>query len=211
MEFAKMSVDTVASRPGTKAERSEFPTCNEGFIMTVHTRAIERFARDDTARAHILVDLPPAAAYEKFRHDITRWWPREYTYSGECMEDLYLEGRKGGIFWERGPEGFRCDLARVLRWMPPDRMILRWHISPGHRPEPNPERASEVEIRFVSDGGTGTRIEVEHRAFSRHGTGGGEYCARMSSDTGWPLILNRFAEHCGCGEANAPRVLRSVA
>ena len=76
MEFTMMSVDTVAPRPGTKDERSEFSTCNEGFVMTVHTRAIERFARDDIARAHILVDLPPAAAYEKFRHDINRWWPR---------------------------------------------------------------------------------------------------------------------------------------
>jgi hypothetical protein len=179
--------------------------------MTVHTRAIERFARDDVANAHVIVDLSPAAAFEKFRHDITRWWPREYTYSGDSLEDLFLEGRKGGVFWERGPEGFRCDLARVMRWMPPDRMIVRWHISSSHRPEPDPEHASEVEIRFVPDGGAGTRIEVEHRAFSKHGTGGAEYCARMGSDTGWSFILQRFAEHCGCGEANAPRVLRSVA
>ncbi|MBV9571887.1 MAG: SRPBCC domain-containing protein [Alphaproteobacteria bacterium] len=179
--------------------------------MTVHSRAIERFARDDIARAHITVDLAPTVAYEKFRHDIARWWPREYTYAGESLEDLFLEGRKGGVFWERGPEGFRCDLARVLRWVPPEKIILRWHISPSHRPEPNPERASEVEIRFVSDGGTGTRVELEHRAFSRHGTGAGEYCARMGSDTGWPFILKQFAEHCGCAETVAPRILRPVA
>jgi hypothetical protein len=179
--------------------------------MTVHSRAIERFARDDVARSHLVIGLPPAVAFEKFRHDISRWWPREYTYSGEHVEDICLEGRKGGLLWERGPEGFRCDLARVLRWMPPDRMILRWHISPGHRPEPVPEHASEVEIRFLSDGGTGARIDVEHRAFSRHGSAGAEYCARMGSETGWPFILKGFAEHCGCGEANLPRLLRSVA
>jgi hypothetical protein len=74
-----------------------------------------------------------------------------------------------------------------------------------------PERASEVEIRFVSDGGSGTRIEVEHRAFLRHGNAGAEYCARMASETGWPFILKRFAEHCGCSAANLPRLLRSVA
>lgn len=178
--------------------------------MTVHTRAIEYFAQDDTARAHVIVNLSPTLAFERFRHDIARWWPKEYTYSGNSMEDLYLEGRKGGVFWERGPEGFRCDLARVLRWMPPDKMIMRWHISPGHRPEPDPERASEVEIRFVPDGGTGTRIEVEHRAFSRHGTLGAEYASRMGSETGWPLILRRFAEYCGCGETAVPRMLRAV-
>ena len=50
--------------------------------MTVHSRAIERFAQDDVARAYASVNLAPAVAYEKFRHDIARWWPREYTYSG---------------------------------------------------------------------------------------------------------------------------------
>lgn len=178
--------------------------------MTVHTRAIERFACEDVARAHVVVGLGPALAYEKFRHDVARWWPREYTYSGECLEDLYLEGRKGGIFWERGPEGFRCDLAKVLRWVPPEKIILRWHISPAHRPEPNPERASEVEIRFIPGASGGTRIEVEHRDFSHHGVSGAEYCSRMGSETGWPFILRRFAEHCG-GVEVMPRTLRSVA
>jgi uncharacterized protein YndB with AHSA1/START domain len=179
--------------------------------MTVHARAVESLARDDVAHARIAINLAPAAAYEKFRHDLARWWPREYTYSGETMEDLYLEGRKGGVMWERGPEGFRVDIGRVLRWVPPEKIILRWHISPGHRPEPDPRRASEVEIRFTADNSGGTRIEVEHRGFSRHGTGAAEYCTRMASDTGWPFILKRFAEHCGCAEAASIPVLRSVA
>jgi hypothetical protein len=197
--------------PEQIAKHPSFTPATRNSEMTVHTRAIERFAQDDVARASVVVPFSPAVAFEKFRHDIARWWPREYTYSADSMEDLYMEGRKGGIFWERGPEGFRCDLGRVLRWMPPEKMILRWHIAPSHRPEPNPQRASEVEVRFVSDGGTGTRIEVEHRNFSKHGPAGAEYAARMGSETGWAFILNRFAEHCGCGEANAPRILRSVA
>lgn len=179
--------------------------------MTVHTRVIEQFARDDVARAHIVVPLSPAVAFEKFRHDIARWWPREYTYSGESMEDLYMEGRKSGVLWERGPEGFRVDIGRVMRWMPPEKMILRWHISSSHRPEPNPERASEVEIRFLSDADNGTRIEVEHRDFAKHGPTGAEYASRMGSETGWPFILRRFAEHCGCTDISEPRILRSVA
>lgn len=178
--------------------------------MTIHTRAIEKFVRADTARCNVLVNLPPAEAFEKFRHDVSRWWPKEYTYSGASMEDLFLEGRKGGVFWERGPEGFRVDLARVMRWVPPEKMVLRWHISPHHRPEPDPVRASEVEIRFVPTATGTVRIELEHRGFSQHGAGAEEYCARMGSETGWPFILNRFVEHCG-GVAAAPVVLRSVA
>lgn len=206
-------IETIPGLPavvGTNGARSEFPRCNEVVPMTVHSRALELLPREEVAQARVSVNLSPAAALEKFRHDIARWWPREYTYSGTSMEDLFLEGRKGGIFWERGPEGFRCDLARVMRWVPPDKMILRWHISPSHRPEPDPQRASEVEIRFVADGAGGTRIEVEHRGFAKHGQAGAEYCARMGSETGWPFILRRFAEHCGCTDTPVTRVLRSV-
>jgi hypothetical protein len=179
--------------------------------MTIHTRAIEKFARTDSVRCQVVVALDPAEAFEKFRHDVAKWWPREYTYAGESMEDLYIEGRKGGVMWERGPEGFRCDLARVMRWMPPEKMILRWHISASHRPEPDPINASEVEIRFVPNGSGGTRIELEHRGFSNHGTGAEEYCTRMGSETGWPFILKRFAEHCGGDQSASPKpALRTV-
>jgi len=165
--------------------------------MTIHARAVEKFAKTDSLRCDVIVGLNPASSFEKFRHDIAHWWPREYTYAGDVIEDIFFEGRKGGILWERGPEGFRCDLARVLRWVPPEKMILRWHISPSHRPEPDPARASEVEIRFLANSSGGTRIELEHRNFSNHGSGAEEYRARMASDTGWPFILRRFAEHCG--------------
>lgn len=178
--------------------------------MTIHARAIEKFARTDRVRCHVVVSLDPASAFEKFRHDVARWWPREYTYSGEAMEDFFLEGRKGGVMWERGPEGFRIDIARVMRWMPPEKMILRWHIAPNHSPEPDPAHASEVEIRFESNGSGGTRIELEHRNFSNHGTGSDEYSSRMASDTGWSFILKRFAEHCGGDLASDKPALRSV-
>ena len=88
---------------------------------------------------------------------------------------------------------------------------LRWHTSPGHRPEPDPARASEVEIRFLANGNGGTRIDLEHRNFSNHGVGAEEYRARMASDTGWPFILRRFAEHCGVTDQTpAKPALRSV-
>lgn len=164
--------------------------------MTIHARSIEKFACDDAVACRVIVALSPAATFEKFRHDILHWWPREFTWSVDSIEAMYFEGRKGGMLWERGPEGFRCDMARVMRWVPPERMVLRWHIGPNQLPEPNPARASEVEIKFISEEGGRTRVELEHRGFSRHGAGAVEYRARMGGPKGWPNILKRFAEHC---------------
>ena len=165
--------------------------------MTMHARAIENFAADDAVLSSVTVSLSAAEAFEKFRHDITAWWPRDFTYSGDAAESLYFEGRKQGILWERGPEGFRIDIARVMRWVPPERMVLRWHIGPNMRPEPNPTRASEVEIKFIAEDENRTRIEIEHRGFSNHGAGAEGYRAQMGSAKGWPMILKAFADHCG--------------
>jgi uncharacterized protein YndB with AHSA1/START domain len=172
--------------------------------MTIHARAIENFAADDAVCCKTVVPFSTAAAFEKFRHDITQWWPREFTWSGEGLEALYFEGRKHGMFWERGPEGFRIDMARVMRWVPPERMVLRWHVGPNMMPEPNPSRASEVEIKFIAEEPGRTRIEVEHRCFSNHGAGAEGYRAVMGSVKGWPMILKAFADHCAPRMEQAP-------
>jgi Activator of Hsp90 ATPase homolog 1-like protein len=164
--------------------------------MTVHTRSIENFACEDAVCCKTIVPISAAAAFEKFRHDITAWWPREFTWSGDALESLYFEGRKQGVLWERGPEGFRIDIARVMRWVPPERMVLRWHVGPNKMPEPNPARASEVEIKFIPEEPQRTRIELEHRFFSRHGAGAESYRALMGGAKGWPTILKAFADRC---------------
>ena len=59
-------------------------------------------------------------------------------------------------------------------------------------PQPDPARASLVDVRFAPDG-DGTAVTVAHRHFSRHGEGAADYEAAMHSEKGWPLLLERFA------------------
>jgi len=151
---------------------------------------------DDVVRCSISVPLSPSETFETFRHDFFRWWPHELTLSGQSIESLFFEGRRGGMLWERGPEGFRVDWARVLRWLPPQKMVLRWHIGPSHMPQPNIASASQVEIRFTPEDGARTRIDLEHSEISRHGRGAGEYRTLLASKNGWPYILDAFARHC---------------
>jgi uncharacterized protein YndB with AHSA1/START domain len=87
----------------------------------------------------------------------------------------------------------------VLVWDPPRRLAFSWQISPGREPIPDPKKASEVELRFGEEGPRSTRIEFEHRGFSRHGEGAEGYREAMGSEQGWPYILDRYAAKLAFG------------
>jgi uncharacterized protein YndB with AHSA1/START domain len=147
----------------------------------------------DAIQYTLTVPLPPTDAFTLFARQFTEWWPREYTWSQSVLEDIGIEARPGGLCYEHGPHGFRCDWGRVLAWEPPGRLVLAWQISPRREPEPNPEKASTIELHFEAEVDGTTRVMLEHRDFDRHGDGAAEYRAALASEQGWPYILGRYA------------------
>jgi uncharacterized protein YndB with AHSA1/START domain len=145
----------------------------------------------------VSVPLPPERAFALFAEELGSWWPPEYTWSQDTLEEIGIEPRQGGMCFERGPHGFRCDWGRVLAWEPGARLELTWQIGPSRDPQPNPDKASVVEVRFGAEGDGGTRVELEHRLFERHGEDGEGYAAAMGSEQGWPYILGRYAAAAG--------------
>jgi uncharacterized protein YndB with AHSA1/START domain len=141
----------------------------------------------------VTVPAPAERAFEAFTTGLAGWWPPEYTWARDVLETIAIEPRQGGRCFERGPHGFECDWGRVLAWDPPRRLLFTWQIGPDRVPEPNPEKASEVEVRFVENGDASTRVELEHRAFARHGDDGEGYRDALASPQGWPYILDRYA------------------
>ena len=139
----------------------------------------------------ISVPVPPDRAFALFA-ELDGWWPREYTWSGSALQLIAIEPRVGGACFERGPFGFECDWGRVLVWDPPRRLALTWQIAFDRTPQPDPARASEVEVRFVSEG-NGTRVTLIHRLFSRHGERALDYREGMASPAGWTRMLDRYA------------------
>jgi uncharacterized protein YndB with AHSA1/START domain len=146
----------------------------------------------DAVRCTITVPAPPERAFLAFVRGFGEWWPQEYTWSGGVLESIGIEPGEGGRCYERGPHGFRCDWGRVLVWLPPRRLVFSWQISPTRAPEPNPARASQVEVRFAETEG-GAKVELEHRHFDRHGEGSAKYRDAMASPQGWPHLLDRYA------------------
>jgi uncharacterized protein YndB with AHSA1/START domain len=145
----------------------------------------------------VSVDAAPAVAFRMFTEEIGRWWPKEYTWSGDVLEQMTIEPRVGGHCYEVGPHAFRCDWGRVTAVDAPHRIAFTWQIGATRVPEPDPASASEVEVSFDATGDGGTLVTLEHRGFERHGDGGADYRDAMASDMGWRRILQQYARHAG--------------
>jgi uncharacterized protein YndB with AHSA1/START domain len=145
----------------------------------------------DAVSATAEVPIPPDEAFALFTNGFGSWWPREFSWSQDVLEEIGIESLEGGFLYETGPYGLRLDWGRVLAWEPPGRLVFSWQISPDRVPEPNPAHASEVEVRF-EPAGAGCRVVLQHRGFGRH-AGNGDGYAEMMGTQGWPLALERFA------------------
>lgn len=144
-------------------------------------------------RANVTVDAPSERAFELFAERLGEWWPKEFSWSQDELEAIGIEPHEGGFAYERGPGGFTIHWGRVTAWDPPTRLVLRWQIAADRSPQPDPDKASEVEVRFAEEDGT-TRVEVEHRAWERHGDGAQEYREGFEQSGAWPYALERFAQ-----------------
>ena len=77
-------------------------------------------------------------------------------------------------------------------WEPPTRLAFTWQIGADRVPEPDPDRASEVEVT-LAPANQGTRITVEHRRWERHGSEGERYRRQFAG--AWPHALEAFAAY----------------
>jgi uncharacterized protein YndB with AHSA1/START domain len=154
-------------------------------------------AADTTVQTSIVVEAPIERAFRVFTEDFGRFKPPEHNLLGAEIAETVFEPREGGHLYDRGVDGSECRWARVLAYQPPDRLVISWDIDPQWRIETDPERTSEVEVRFISETPQRTRVELEHRNLDRHGDGWEGVREGVAGDGGWPLYLQRFAELLG--------------
>ncbi|WP_209003078.1 SRPBCC family protein [Stappia taiwanensis] len=137
--------------------------------------------------------LEREAAFELVVDRFADWWPREYTFSGEDLEDIGIEPMAGGACYEQARGGARIVWGTVLSIERPLFLRLAWQIGPGREVVADPAAASRVVIEFRAEG-EGTRVELSHGDFLRHGEGGEHYRSVMASEGGWPFCLDKLVE-----------------
>lgn len=126
-----------------------------------------------------LVRAPIDVAFRVFAEQ--RWWPLATHHLAEPPGDeVVLEPFAGGRWYERSADGREQEWGTVLAWEPPHRILLTWQVSADWTYEPDPDRASEIEVRFIAAGPDETRVEYSHRHLERYGDG----AARMRRAVG---------------------------
>jgi uncharacterized protein YndB with AHSA1/START domain len=148
-------------------------------------------------RREIVVEAPIDRAFRVFTEQFDRVKPREHNMLSVEIAETVFEPQEGGRIFDRGVDGSEYQWARVLAYEPPDRVLFSWDISPQWQLESDPEKASEVEVRFISETPERTRVELEHRNLDRHGEGWESLREAIGGDGGWPLYLQRFADLIG--------------
>ena len=151
-------------------------------------------ASETSVRNSIVVEAPIERAFSVFTEDFGSFKPREHNMLQVEIAETVFEPRVGGHLYDRGIDGSECRWARVLAYEPPDRVVFSWDISPHWQIETNPDKTSEVEVRFIAEAPNRTRVELEHRNLDRHGEGWEAARDGVGGDQGWPLYLDRFAE-----------------
>jgi uncharacterized protein YndB with AHSA1/START domain len=142
----------------------------------------------------VTVDATPERAFDVFTAGFASWWPMASHHIGEkTAVDVAIEPRVGGRWFERDAEGAECDWGFVTAWEPPSRLVLTWHLTHEYAFDPDPERASEIEVRFTPQDG-GTLVELEHHGFERRTQGGAQTREAVAGPGGWSGLLESYAE-----------------
>jgi uncharacterized protein YndB with AHSA1/START domain len=146
----------------------------------------------DVVTHSVLVPLSPEAAFELFTERFDEWWPKDSHHISEkdCAAAM-LDPREGGRWYERAEDGSECDWGYVREVERPERLLLAWHLTPEWKFDPDASKATEVEVTFRREN-EGTKVTLEQRGFEVHGEAGAAMRESVSSDGGWPSLLEMY-------------------
>jgi DNA-binding transcriptional ArsR family regulator len=151
----------------------------------------------------IVVEAPRVQAFDFFTRQ-EAWWPVQTHHLAEPPgETVILEPFAGGRWFERWRDGRECDWGMVLVWEPPRRIVVTWQVGPGWVYEPDPARASEIEVRFVAESQHRTRVELEHRHLERYGEQAERMRAILDAPEGAAGVLRAYVDRLAEAQAEA--------
>jgi uncharacterized protein YndB with AHSA1/START domain len=151
-------------------------------------------ASDTAVSVNTVVEAPIERAFSVFTEGLGTWFPSAYNLLEVEIAERVFEPRAGGQIYDVGTDGSECRWGRVLAYEPPDRVVFSWDISPQWQIQTDPERTSEVEVRFSEEEPGRTRVDLEHRNLDRHGDGWEGIREAVGGEGGWPGCLRSFAE-----------------
>ncbi len=130
--------------------------------------------------------------FQVFTTHFDTWWPRGHHIGAADLYRAVLEPRVGGRWYEIDVDGTECEWGTVLAWDAPSRLLLSWQLNGRWEYDPDPGRASEVEVTFRAVDESSTVVTLEHRHLDRMVAGEDAHTG-IDGDGGWRGILVGFA------------------
>jgi len=147
----------------------------------------------NSVRKVVSVEAPQNVAWQVFTEQMGAWWPLAMYKIGKANAvDAIIEPRVGGRWYERGEDGSTCDWGRVLAWNPHSRLVLSWDITADWQYDPALQ--TEIEVRFIAEGRSRTRVEFEHRRLDRYGERRDKMRTIFDKTGDWGRLLAAFAQ-----------------
>jgi len=132
----------------------------------------------------IVVPLAPAAAFELFTKDMSRWWPFKGHSCAEGAHAVEFEPRVGGAVTEVGAGGSRHLWGTLTQWQPPTAFAMTWH------PAQPQEHATRLQVRFT-EVNQGCEVHLIHDGWAARGAQA--QASRDSYEGGWAGVLRAYA------------------
>ena len=146
----------------------------------------------EAIRREVVVDLPPARAFELFTDDMTSWWPAEHHIGSAPIERIVIEPRAGGRWYTRHQDGSESHTGAVVAWDPPGRVVVTWQI--GADWKYHDDLVTTVEVRFEPAGQGRTRVVLEHRDLANYGADAARMQKIFEAPDAWTATLAAYAE-----------------
>jgi uncharacterized protein YndB with AHSA1/START domain len=146
-------------------------------------------------RREVAVDVPVDRAFDVVTRRLDAWWPHDSHHIGATPAIAVLEPRVGGRCFSLAEDGTQTDWGQVLTFDPPSRLVFAWMLTPAWQFEPDPARASEVEVTFTALTPARTEVVLTHGGFERYASGGDEMRELVDGAGGWGMLIDRYAQH----------------
>jgi hypothetical protein len=127
-------------------------------------------------------------AFDTFVAGMGGWWMKSHSLLGSPQQNVVIEPRTGGRWYEIGEDGSEMNWGKVLAWEAPDRVVLAWQLNAQWTYDPDFE--TTVEVSFTPEGDH-TIVEFEHRDLERFGEKADEICGNYETGMGggWTALL----------------------
>ncbi|WP_020498423.1 TIGR03086 family metal-binding protein [Sciscionella marina] len=140
----------------------------------------------------VRVPLSRRRAFDLFTARMTEFWPRGQHIAALPFQEIVVEPRPDGRWFERDAAGNEAEWGRVIDWAPPGRLLLGWQRDADWAP--SPELETEVELRFTEQDANHTLVELTHRHLERLGDQAERIRALFGQPDAWEGVLGAFAE-----------------